>query len=86
MSQYKMYLFLFSQGLYLEGARWDKDTMLVGESLPKILFDQLPCVSFLINHIFIMKTLWIKNWTRTLSKSVYNLVKLHLLKWEYFSV
>ena len=34
------------QGLFLEGARWDRDQMVVSESLPKILFDALPVVSF----------------------------------------
>ena len=36
----------FLQGLFLEGARWDRDQMVVSESLPKILFDVLPVVSF----------------------------------------
>jgi len=36
----------FCQGLFLEGARWDRDQMVVSESLPKILFDALPVVSF----------------------------------------
>lgn len=48
----------FSQGLYIEGARWDRDTMLMGESLPKILFDQMPCVSFSI-HFCIIKIAWL---------------------------
>lgn len=39
------------QGLYIEGARWDRDTMLLGESLPKILFDQMPCVSLIISQL-----------------------------------
>ena len=34
--------------MFLEGARWDRDHMVVSESLPKILFDTLPVVSFLI--------------------------------------
>ena len=34
------------QGLFLEGARWDGDLMLVAESIPRILFDTMPVVSF----------------------------------------
>lgn len=40
------YVFWFLQGLFLEGARWDREQMVVSESLPKSLFDTLPVVSF----------------------------------------
>lgn len=32
----------YVRGLFMEGARWDRDNMVIGESSPKILFDSLP--------------------------------------------
>lgn len=33
------------QGLYLEGARWNRQTRCLDESLPKILFDSMPILT-----------------------------------------
>ncbi|KAH9628461.1 hypothetical protein HF086_005914 [Spodoptera exigua] len=37
---------VFIWGLYLEGARWNRETMQMDESYPKILFDTIPIIWF----------------------------------------
>ena len=34
----------YIKGLFLEGARWNKTTRVLDESLPKVLFDALPII------------------------------------------
>ncbi|XP_051969464.1 dynein axonemal heavy chain 3 [Xyrauchen texanus] len=34
----------YIRGFFLEGARWDREHMVISESTPKVLFDQLPII------------------------------------------
>ena len=42
---------VYFQGLFLEGARWDREKHVVNESQPKILFDPLPVVITVLFYI-----------------------------------
>ena len=41
---------VYITGLYLDGARWDRDRGELAESLPKVLFDPLPIVR--VHHCY----------------------------------
>uniref|UniRef100_A0A6I8RE75 Uncharacterized protein n=1 Tax=Xenopus tropicalis TaxID=8364 RepID=A0A6I8RE75_XENTR len=39
---------IYISGLYMEGARWDREKHVIGESFPKVLYESMPIVSFIL--------------------------------------
>ena len=37
---------VYIYGLYIDGARWDYDAHILEEAFPKVLYDEMPTVSF----------------------------------------
>lgn len=44
---------VYVYGLFLEGARWDRQKQYLAETQPRVLFDEMPFVSF----IFVIRSL-----------------------------
>lgn len=71
-------------GLYVDGARWDRQSNILAESKPKVLFDSMPKVST-TSHILNVIEFWICQlafyyvlisiWTLILKKKSFFLVR-----------